>query len=182
MIASKVICDDTYSNKSWCVVGQGMFSLREINQMEREMCGYLDWQLNVPHTDLETFTAKVEAEFGSGAQSHPILPNAASKKPSVVIPVPSYQARGVVKASIPTYTQPESDSPANGLESPSNSDTTSPASSSPATPPSNADDAARVVVNGSSIHSIPKAMATGGPVESKMAVDSTIAYASSAVW
>jgi len=25
MIASKIICDDTYSNKSWCIVGQGMF-------------------------------------------------------------------------------------------------------------------------------------------------------------
>ncbi|EIW54464.1 uncharacterized protein TRAVEDRAFT_52169 [Trametes versicolor FP-101664 SS1] len=34
MIASKVICDDTYSNKSWSIVGQGMFALREINQMD----------------------------------------------------------------------------------------------------------------------------------------------------
>jgi hypothetical protein len=31
MLASKIICDDTYSNKSWCIVGQGMFTLREIN-------------------------------------------------------------------------------------------------------------------------------------------------------
>lgn len=42
MLASKVICDDTYSNKSWSIVGQGMFALREINQMEREMCSYLE--------------------------------------------------------------------------------------------------------------------------------------------
>ena len=47
MIASKVICDDTYSNKSWGIVGQEMFQLREVNQMEREMCQYLDWELNV---------------------------------------------------------------------------------------------------------------------------------------
>jgi hypothetical protein len=47
MIASKVICDDTYSNKSWSIVGQGMFQLREVNQMEREMYQYLDWELNV---------------------------------------------------------------------------------------------------------------------------------------
>ncbi|THV01543.1 hypothetical protein K435DRAFT_926818, partial [Dendrothele bispora CBS 962.96] len=47
MIASKVICDDTYSNKSWSIVAQGMFTLREINQMEREMCNYLDWELTV---------------------------------------------------------------------------------------------------------------------------------------
>jgi hypothetical protein len=38
MVASKVICDDTYSNRSWSIVGQGMFQLREVNQMEREMC------------------------------------------------------------------------------------------------------------------------------------------------
>ena len=47
MIASKVMCDDTYSNKSWGIVAQGMFTLCEINQMEREMCGYLEWELNV---------------------------------------------------------------------------------------------------------------------------------------
>ena len=27
MITSKVICDDTYSNKSWLIIGQGMFQL-----------------------------------------------------------------------------------------------------------------------------------------------------------
>jgi hypothetical protein len=43
MIASKVLCDDTFSNQSWCLVGQKMFSLGGMNQMEREMCEYLDW-------------------------------------------------------------------------------------------------------------------------------------------
>ncbi len=63
MIASKVICDDTYSNKSWSIVGQGMFALREINQMEREMRSYLEWQLNIePHTRLE-FEQKVRHDF-----------------------------------------------------------------------------------------------------------------------
>ncbi|KLO10902.1 hypothetical protein SCHPADRAFT_807019, partial [Schizopora paradoxa] len=64
MLASKVVCDDTYSNKSWAVVGQGMFALREINQMEREMCGYLEWQLNVPKEDLEAFEREVRRVFG----------------------------------------------------------------------------------------------------------------------
>ncbi|KAI0343708.1 hypothetical protein BDW22DRAFT_1306918, partial [Trametopsis cervina] len=59
MLASKVICDDTYSNKSWSIVGQGMFALREINQMEREMCSYLEWQLNVEPTALQEFEDKV---------------------------------------------------------------------------------------------------------------------------
>ncbi|KAG1775032.1 hypothetical protein EV702DRAFT_973663, partial [Suillus placidus] len=42
MLASKVICDDTYSNKTWSIVVQGMFQLCEINQMEHEMCQYLE--------------------------------------------------------------------------------------------------------------------------------------------
>ncbi|KAG1851941.1 hypothetical protein F4604DRAFT_1592179 [Suillus subluteus] len=36
MLTSKVICDDTYSNKSWSIVAQGMFQLREINQVRRQ--------------------------------------------------------------------------------------------------------------------------------------------------
>ncbi|TFK82055.1 hypothetical protein K466DRAFT_530947, partial [Polyporus arcularius HHB13444] len=59
MIASKMICDDTYSNKSWSIVGQGMFALREINQMEREMCSYLEWQLNFEPQAFREFEEKV---------------------------------------------------------------------------------------------------------------------------
>jgi len=55
MLASKVICDCTYSNKSWSIVAQGMFQLREINQMEREMCQYLEWELNVDLVTLKEF-------------------------------------------------------------------------------------------------------------------------------
>src|SRR5882762_11152189 len=75
MIASKVICDDTYSNKSWCIVGQGMFALREINQMEREMCSYLEWQLNVDPSTLRDFEAQVRRDFaGPGPYSPIVLP------------------------------------------------------------------------------------------------------------
>jgi hypothetical protein len=63
MISSKVICDDTYSNKSWCIVAQAMFTLREINQMEREMCQYLDWQLTVDHLTLSNFETAVKKDF-----------------------------------------------------------------------------------------------------------------------
>jgi hypothetical protein len=55
MLASKIICDDTYSNKSWCIIAQKMFQLREINQMERKMCSYLKWQLNVEPGVLSNF-------------------------------------------------------------------------------------------------------------------------------
>ncbi|KAH8114199.1 hypothetical protein DFH11DRAFT_1704425, partial [Phellopilus nigrolimitatus] len=59
MIASKVVYDDIYSNKSWAVVRQGLFALREINQMEREMCAYIEWQLNIPGENLRAFEAEV---------------------------------------------------------------------------------------------------------------------------
>ena len=52
MIASKVICDDTYSNKSWCIAGQNLYTLKEVNQMEREMCSYLEWLLRVEALEL----------------------------------------------------------------------------------------------------------------------------------
>ena len=72
MLASKIICDDTYSNKSWCIVAQGMFALREINQMEREMCSYLEWQLNVDKDVLQDFTLRVQKDF-SGPGPYPAL-------------------------------------------------------------------------------------------------------------
>ena len=91
MIASKVICDDTYSNKSWSIVGQGMFALREINQMEREMCSYLEWQLNIEPSALKEFEQKVRRDFkGFGPYPTNLLPlplRATSLMPSVM----SYQ-------------------------------------------------------------------------------------------
>lgn len=97
MIASKVIqCDDTHSNKSWSIVGQGMFALREINQMEREMCSYLQWQLNIDPSALTEFEQKVRRDFrGSGPYPTYIL---ASPAPS---PVPSTTPYPQANASAP---------------------------------------------------------------------------------
>jgi len=68
MLASKVPCGDTYLSKSWAVVSQSMFQLKEINQTEREMCGYLEWHLS-NYQELEQFTERTQLEFGSGRQS-----------------------------------------------------------------------------------------------------------------
>ena len=64
MITSKVICDDTYSNKSWAVVGQALFALREIREMEWEMCGYLEWHLNMPPEEVKNFERNIRRVFG----------------------------------------------------------------------------------------------------------------------
>ncbi|KAF8756586.1 Cyclin, N-terminal domain [Rhizoctonia solani] len=125
MIASKVICDDTYSNKSWCVVGQGMFTLREINQMEREMCGYLEWCLNVKPEDLRDFEATVRKEYGS-ASAAPV---------PVVVPAPARPTVESRKQSADFGSNPYP-SPVSTPPSPSHSNSTSPASSTCQTPPS----------------------------------------------
>ncbi|OCF36839.1 alternative cyclin Pcl12 [Kwoniella heveanensis CBS 569] len=67
MISSKVICDDTYSNQSWSIVAQKMFALKEINQMEREMCGYLEWNLNVGGEEVTEFESRIRSEHGPRA-------------------------------------------------------------------------------------------------------------------
>jgi len=40
-------------------VAQGMFTLREINWMERELCNYLDWELTVDDPILSSFEKQV---------------------------------------------------------------------------------------------------------------------------
>jgi hypothetical protein len=55
-----------------------MFPLREINQMEREMCSYLEWQLNVDPTTLRDFQARVQLDFaGQGPYPPMVLPQPA---------------------------------------------------------------------------------------------------------
>jgi hypothetical protein len=147
MLASKIICDDTYSNKSWCIVGQGMFALREINQMEREMCSYLEWQLNVDPSTLRDFQNRVQRDFaGPGPYPPTVLPQP--------VPAPfTHQSTGNVNSSMPAFAPrvplpkdapvipspsvpPYHSSPPDTPEASPHSASTSPASSvSPQTPP-----------------------------------------------
>lgn len=152
MIASKIVCNNTYLNKSWAVVGQGMFQLKEINQMEREMCGYLEWQLNIDYLQLEEFTKDVSSQFGAGSMST----TTKSSSKSVVaggagssLSIPSASASvsqhkhktaeripGTPKTLVTSTGG--NDNEDGELESPSHSLTLSPANSALHTPPSNA--------------------------------------------
>jgi len=136
MIASKVICDDTYSNKSWCVVGQGMFSLREINQMEREMCSYLEWVLNVKPEELKDFEAEVKRDYGAGGAKVgvPVAPaSTATQQPAATLR--STVSTAPSAAAVPRPVSATYPSPDYSPGSPSHSDSSSPASSEPRTPP-----------------------------------------------
>ncbi|TBU52935.1 hypothetical protein BD310DRAFT_187570 [Dichomitus squalens] len=163
MIASKVICDDTYSNKSWSIVGQGMFALREINQMEREMCSYLEWQLNIEPNALKEFEAKVRRDFkGLGPYPTYVLPSPApspmpSKTPYAAqtgpAPTPSFAAHSQQPLPPPVPvragTPPHSASSSSDTSESSMSTSTSPASSaSPPTPLGYEDNSVRVVSSG----------------------------------
>lgn len=55
MLASKMSMDDTYSNKSWVIVGQNMFSLSEVNRMERELFGFLNSNCYVTKDELQAW-------------------------------------------------------------------------------------------------------------------------------
>jgi hypothetical protein len=161
MIASKVICDDTYSNRSWSIVAQGMFSLREINQMEREMCSYLEWELTVDNTMLTTFEKKLREDFRNPEGPYPTYPltmvskraaRAAASAASTPVPEPPPSD---VPDFVGQHHRPSSGSPRQNRSweppstpatpSPSFSNSTSPASSgSPATPVGEDDYHARV--------------------------------------
>lgn len=92
MIASKVICDDTYSNQSWGIVAQKMFALKEINQMEREMCGYLEWNLNVLGEEVLDFECRIKSEHGptavAKASSSSSSDNSYISDPTAAYPTP----------------------------------------------------------------------------------------------
>ena len=176
MIASKVICDDTYSNKSWCIVGQGMFALREINQMEREMCSYLEWQLNVEPSALKEFESMVRKDFkgpgpypahytlpapSSGPFAHPkpstsniptaipsFGPGAPPSPPSATSSIPSEKSSR--RSSVESYPTP-TDVPQLPTPPSSHSNVPSPANSmSPATPPNYEGDSAKIVSSATS--------------------------------
>ena len=123
MIASKVICDDTYLNKLWSIVGQGMFPLREINQMEQDMCQYLDWELNFDPSTLKEFKDMVRKDFaGPGPSPTYVLqtisklattstnPFPATAPNTSTSPIPSF---GPHQASLPKSTPPPPSIPIN---------------------------------------------------------------------
>ncbi|KAF5348709.1 hypothetical protein D9758_006777 [Tetrapyrgos nigripes] len=196
MIASKVICDDTYSNKSWSIVAQGMFTLREINQMEREMCNYLDWELTVDNPILSNFEAKVKEDFRNSQGPYPTyslqmvskrVVAKSSDSPSVtpIIPEPT-----ITSSSPIPFGQRHTSSPKQPDESPrhhhrrepspytgspvtpdtpsaSYSNTTSPASSaSPVTPISHDDLSAKIY--SPSLFSVSEMMPSAHPLKTKM--------------
>ena len=101
-ISSKVICDDTSSDKFWPVLRQGTLELRKIYQMEREMCSHLDWEITIDPSVLADFEDPVKRDVkGPGPyptyslqMQSPHVPSSTDGTTStaVVIPKGSYTA------------------------------------------------------------------------------------------
>lgn len=66
------MCDATYSNRAWENATGNVFSLREINQMEREMCRGMEWQFTVDPVELCEFVQMVHNDF-SGPPWHSLV-------------------------------------------------------------------------------------------------------------
>ncbi|KAF6742976.1 hypothetical protein DFP72DRAFT_994123 [Ephemerocybe angulata] len=64
VIADKILNDDSYENESWVTLSIRMFPLAEINQMEQEMCSFLEWDLRVDGEMLRSFEAALNEKFG----------------------------------------------------------------------------------------------------------------------
>ncbi|KAI0807002.1 hypothetical protein C8Q74DRAFT_1225376 [Fomes fomentarius] len=82
IIASKVYSDDAYSNKLWSHLTHPLFPLREINQMERDLCARLQWQLLIDPYALQQFERQVRRDFDH--QSYLFHAPASSPMPSTI--------------------------------------------------------------------------------------------------
>lgn len=49
--------------KLWVVAAHGVFERKEINDMERRMCDYLDWEFNIEPDDLKEFEFTIRKYF-----------------------------------------------------------------------------------------------------------------------
>jgi hypothetical protein len=191
MISSKVMCDDTYSNKSWSVVAQGMFNLREINQMEREMCNYLEWELTAANPMLSSFETAVKRDFREQKPAYPTYPTSFVSKraaraeastsntpfqeqSSTSSPVPGFTQNGAsgAKPGTPTKGSWNSDPHMLDTPSPTFSHTSSPAttpSDSPVTPIGGADPNPKIRgVDHSPAFGVIERFHTTHPLKSKM--------------
>lgn len=100
MMAAKIFLDDAYSNKSWVTITQGMFPLREINQMEREICKFLDWDLTIHNPMLADFEKQVVKDFSLNHSQYPSYPLAfVSKRAASTTTIPRREAP-IITASL----------------------------------------------------------------------------------
>ncbi|EIM21427.1 hypothetical protein WALSEDRAFT_60425 [Wallemia mellicola CBS 633.66] len=76
MISSKVNNDDTFANSSWHIVARGQFTLKEINQMERELFAHLGYQVTVNESEIDNLSYHLQSFQSALYQTPPSTPSA----------------------------------------------------------------------------------------------------------
>ncbi|KAJ3518824.1 hypothetical protein NMY22_g13489 [Coprinellus aureogranulatus] len=74
MIASKFLCDNSYSVKAWCEAAQGMYPVPMLKRMERDMCRFLSWDFAVDNRILADFEAYAVHNFSEDRSVYPSAP------------------------------------------------------------------------------------------------------------
>ncbi|KAJ6510133.1 hypothetical protein C8R47DRAFT_964785, partial [Mycena vitilis] len=67
MLSCKFVHDENYSNIAWSRVAQEIWSVQDINEMERDMCYCLDWDLTINNETLANFRTMFWREFAPNA-------------------------------------------------------------------------------------------------------------------
>ncbi|KAJ7016559.1 hypothetical protein C8F04DRAFT_975535, partial [Mycena alexandri] len=81
MVASKFLYDESYKNSTWRKIAQKLYSLPEINQMERELCFHLEWDIALDTPTISNFRALVSRDFHPGAsRPYPTYPTETAYK------------------------------------------------------------------------------------------------------
>lgn len=127
--------------------------------MEREMCGYLDWEINVDNEILSNFETALRQDFGVDQDHYPNYPNAmvsrraaraAASTSNTPMPEPSSTTSPVpgfsTQRNSPSKTQHPQSQPPSSSSSPSSSWSTS---DMPDTPPSSYSNSASPASSGS---------------------------------
>ena len=70
MLATKTTTDENYATQTWKVAAKRLYSLKEINESERQMCDDLHWDVNVTPEELQEFEVRVKRDF-SGPGPYP---------------------------------------------------------------------------------------------------------------
>ncbi|TBU31150.1 hypothetical protein BD311DRAFT_804924 [Dichomitus squalens] len=111
VVTAKMMLDDTYSNKSFALLSQGMFPVREVNHMERKLLSEMDMEVNPPTTELfHVFKAHVRERYSNhpkpwekihfptrnlstaSGYTHSAYPYPAPSHSTYPYPVPSHRA------------------------------------------------------------------------------------------
>ncbi|KAJ7725047.1 hypothetical protein B0H16DRAFT_1472023 [Mycena metata] len=88
MLASKFLCDWTYSNKGWRKIAQNIYTLREINRLERDICKNLEWDITMDSTTIYSFGALLNHDFAGDAEGpYPTYPIHAAAKRETLHPL-----------------------------------------------------------------------------------------------